>query len=144
MTPEDVLATLDAPLSMRRRVGYLAVGLGGLTGSGLIGLLWATEPDLPVRTAASFATLIVIGLGWTAFGGWAVTRRAPLFARDRVVAGWLGAVAWLIFGVGALVIAVTPPVLACVVTLGVLAAVNLTAARRARTALIRRRDELAG
>ncbi|MEV0131952.1 hypothetical protein AB0H83_26245 [Dactylosporangium sp. NPDC050688] len=149
MTPEEVLARLDAPLSLRKRVGYLALGFAGLTGSALIGLLWATEPGLPPRTQVAFAVLVAIGLGWAAFGGWAVTRRAPLFARDRVVAGWFGVGAWLAFTVGGFVISLLrhrlePALLGVVVVLGVLAAVNLRAARRARATLLRRRAELAG
>jgi hypothetical protein len=149
MTPEEVLARLEAPLSMRRRVGYVVVALAGLTGSALIALLWATEPGLPPRTKVAFAVLVTIGLCWTAFGGWAVTRRAPLFARDRVVAGWLGVGAWVAFTLGASVITVLrhtfePSLLGLVVTLGALAAVNLRAARRARTALVRRKAEVTG
>jgi hypothetical protein len=149
MTPDEVLARLDAPLSLRRRVAYLAVGLTGLTGSALISLLWATEPGLPPRTKVAFATLVAIGLCWAALGGWAVTRRAPLFARDRVVAGWLGVGAWLAFTAGALIITISqhklePSLVGAVLALGVLAAWNLRAARRTRGALIRRRTELTG
>ncbi|MEO3774563.1 hypothetical protein [Micromonospora sp. B9E7] len=149
MTPEEVLARLDAPLSLRRRVGYLTVALAGLTGSALISLLWATEPRLPTRTTVAFAVLVAIGLCWAVFGGWAVTRRTSLFARDRVVAGWLGLGAWLVFTVGALVITLPrhqlhPSLLAVVLTLGAVAVVHLWTARRARAALLRRRDALAG
>ncbi|MET8258787.1 hypothetical protein [Micromonospora sp. NPDC005205] len=149
MTPEEVLARLDAPLSLRRRVGYLALAFTGLTASALIGLLWATEPGLPTRTNVAFAVLVAIGLCWAAFGGWAVTRRTPLFARDRVVAGWLGVGAWLAFSVGALIISLLrhelePALLGVVLLLGAVAALNLRAARRARAALLRRRSVLAG
>ena len=148
MTPEEMLARLDAPLSLRKRVGYLAVAFAGLTGSALIGLLWVTEPGLPTRTNVAFAVLVAIGLCWAAFGGWAVTRRTPLFARDRVVAGWLGVGAWLVFSVGALIISLVrqefePLLLGVVLVLGVVAAVHLRAARRARAALLRRRNALA-
>ena len=64
MTPEEILARLDGPLSLRRRVGYLAVGLAGLTGSALIALLRATEPGLPPRTNAAFAVLVAVGSAW--------------------------------------------------------------------------------
>ncbi|MEU5671349.1 hypothetical protein ABZ749_13460, partial [Micromonospora sp. NPDC047753] len=76
MTPEEVLARLDAPLSLRRRVGYLTLAFTGLTASALIGLLWATEPGLPTRTNVAFAVLVTIGLCWAVFGGWAVTHPA--------------------------------------------------------------------
>jgi hypothetical protein len=149
MTPEEMLARLEAPLSLRRRVTYLVLALAGLTGSALIGLLWATEPGLPPRTKVAFAVLVAIGLCWAAFGGWAVSRQAPLFARDRVVAGWLGVGAWLVFTLGALIITtvrhkVEPALLGVVLALGVLAVVNLRSARRARAALARRKAELTG
>lgn len=147
MTPEEVLARLDAPLSLRRRVFYLAVAFAGLTASALIGLLWVTEPGLPARTHVAFAVLVAIGLCWAVFGGWAVIRRTPLFARDRVVAGWLGVGAWLVFSVGALAITlsrgdVEPVLLGVVLVLGAVAVRNLWAARRARVALLRRRVAL--
>ena len=142
MTPEDVLHGLSAPLSPRRRLRYVAVALAGLTGSSLIGLLWATEPGLPPRTRAAFAVLVLIGLMWAAFGGWAVTRRTPLFATDRVVAAWLALGAWSVFAAGALIITVEPWLVAVVVVLGVVAAVHLRTARRIRSTLLRRRREL--
>lgn len=147
MTPEDVLHRLDAPLSLRKRVGYVTLGLAGLAGGGLTGLLWATEPGLPPRTRAAFGVLTAIGLAWAVFGGWAVSRRTPLFARDRVVAAWLGLAAWLLFTAGALVVALVrdrfePWLLVVVLALGVVAAVNLRAARRARAALLRRKERL--
>ncbi|MEV4759659.1 hypothetical protein AB0J86_31810 [Micromonospora sp. NPDC049559] len=147
MTPEDVLERLDAPLSLRRRVGYVTLTLTGLAGSGLVGLLWLTEPGLPPRTEVAFAVLVAIGLCWAVFGGWALTRRAPLYAQDRVVAGWLGLGAWLLFTAGALVITtlrhrLEPALVVVVLTLGVLAVVNLRHARRARSALLRRKARL--
>jgi hypothetical protein len=147
MTPEEVLARLDAPLSLRRRVGYVVLAFAGLTGSGLIGLLWATEPGLPGRTRVAFAVLVAIGLCWAAFGAWAVTRRTPLFARDRVVAGWIGVGAWLAFTAGAVAVTVLrhevePALPAVVVALGVLAVWHLRAARKARAALVRRKAAL--
>jgi hypothetical protein len=147
MTPEEVVKQIERPLSLRRRVGYVIVALAGLLGSGVVGLLWATEPGLPPRTKVAFAVLVAIGVGWATFGTWAVTRRAPLFARDRVVAAWLGIVAWLLFTVGVLVITtlrhrVEPELLLMVLVLGGVAVVGLRAARRDRAALLRRREQL--
>ncbi|MFJ7217590.1 hypothetical protein [Amycolatopsis sp. NPDC098790] len=147
MTPEEVIERLEAPLSLRRRVGYVAVALAGLLGSGLAGLLWATEPGLPPRTKVAFAVLVAIGLAWAVFGAWAVTRRAPLFARDRVVAGWLGVAAWLLFTAGAVVVTtlrhrIEPGLPAVVLVLGAVAVLRLWAARRGRAALLRRKEQL--
>lgn len=145
MTPDEVLARLDASLSLRRRIGYLALAFTGLTGSALILVLSVTEPGLPPRTKVAFGVLMAIGFCWAAFGAWAVTRRTPLFARDRVVASWIGLAAWLAFTVGGLAITGFEPTLfGVVVPLGVLAVVNLRTARRARAALLRRRAELTG
>ncbi|MFI5934429.1 hypothetical protein [Actinoplanes sp. NPDC051494] len=84
-TPE----TIVRGLSLRRRLGTVAVGLAGLGAAATLTLLWATEPGpLAARTAIAFAVLILIGLGWTGFAAWTLARR-PLFALDRVVAGWL-------------------------------------------------------
>jgi hypothetical protein len=146
MTPDEVIGQLSAPLSLRRRLAYVVVALLGLVGAGLIAVLWATERGLPARTQAAFGVLVVIGLGWASFGAWAVSRRTPLFARDRVVAGWLGMAAWAVFAVGALVVAPSVPVGLVVVVgaLGAVGLVNLGVALRARSALLRRKAELGG
>ncbi len=120
------------------------VALLGLVGAGLISVLWATEPGLPVRTRAALAVLVTVGLGWTTFGTWAVTRRTPLFARDRVIAAWLALGAWTVFAVGALVVAPTTPgwLITVALLLGATAVANLGVALRTRAGLRRRRAEL--
>jgi hypothetical protein len=128
-------------------VSYVTLALAGLLGSGFVGLLWATEPRLPPRTEVAFAVLVAIGLAWAVFGAWAVTHRAPLFARDRVVAGWLALSAWLLFTAGALVITTLrhrtePELLLMVLVLGGVAVLRLRAARRSRAALLRRKEHL--
>ncbi|MEU4518960.1 hypothetical protein AB0F52_09600 [Amycolatopsis sp. NPDC024027] len=102
---------------------------------------------LPPRTKVAFAVLVAVGLAWAAFGAWAVTRRAPLFARDRVIAGWLGLTAWLLFATGALVITtlrhrVEPELLVVVPALGGVAVLRLRAVRHSRAALVRRKEQL--
>jgi hypothetical protein len=94
-------------LSLRRRVGHVLAGLGGLAAAAIIAQLWATEPDsLPVRTQAAFAVLIAIGLAWAVFGAWALTRH-PLFAVDRVIAGWLAVTFSTLLTAGMLLLALT-------------------------------------
>jgi hypothetical protein len=96
-TPDDAVRGLSLP----RRVGQAAVGLGGLLGAGLIGLLWATEPTtLPARTQAAFAAMIAIGLTWAGVAGWALARR-PIFAIDRILATSLAlgcSTVWTVWG----------------------------------------------
>ncbi|GHJ47794.1 hypothetical protein Cs7R123_51360 [Catellatospora sp. TT07R-123] len=149
MNAEEMLARLERPLSPWRRVATAAAAIGGCAGAAAIGVLWATEPDLPVRTQVAFAALVAVGLAWAGYGVWALTRRTPLFARDRVVAGWLALGATVLLT--GLVVAVTvarrpaqPLLLALVLALLALAVVNLVRARAARSALLRRKHELGG
>lgn len=84
--PAELERALAAEVSLRSRMRYVAVGLAGGCAAVLIAVLWATEPQpLPSPTQAAFAALIAVGLAWAVFAGWALTRRRPLFARDRVL-----------------------------------------------------------
>jgi hypothetical protein len=79
--PEQLVKTVSR--------GLLAAGIAGFTGAALIATLWATEPGrLPTRTAWAFGGLIFAGLAWAVLAAWTAWRR-PLFAADRVIAGWL-------------------------------------------------------
>jgi len=149
MTTDDMLDRLSGPLSRRRRLAHALVLIAGLAGAAFVGLLWATEPELPTRTQVAFGALVTLGLCWAAYGGWTLTRRTPLFALDRVVAAWmaLGATVLLLGATVAVVVTRDdPPILpvaAAAVLLGV-AATNLAAVRSRRAALLRRRDALTG
>lgn len=91
--PEELEHALAAEVSLRSRMRHVAVGLAGGCGSALVAVLWATEPQpLPARTQAAFGALIAVGLAWGAFAGWALSRRRPLFARDRVLGARLALV----------------------------------------------------
>jgi hypothetical protein len=136
-------------MSLRRRIGNVVAGLGGLAGVVMIGMLWATEPaPLPVRTRLAFAALMVVGAAWTGFAGWALARR-PLFALDRVVAGVLAVVFSTLTTVATTVVALTrgstTGVLAALGTGSVLVAVAVGALVRARAhrrMLLARKGEL--
>jgi hypothetical protein len=78
-------------LSMRARVGYVALLLVSVAGAGALASLWATEPALPARTHAAFAALLGILLAWAAFAIWVLRTRRALYGRDGVVAGRLSA-----------------------------------------------------
>jgi hypothetical protein len=92
-----MLERLSPMLSRGRRLRGVVALLSGLTGAVFITVLWASEPGpLPDRTRLSFALLILVCLAWTGHGIWAATRRAPLFALDRVIGAWLGLAAALL------------------------------------------------
>jgi hypothetical protein len=101
--PEHILRGLSLP----RRVGQLAAGLGGLVTATIVGLLWATEPgELPPRTRIAFAAVIGIGMTWAGFAGWALARR-PLFAVDRVIGAWLAVAFSALMTLGMVTVALT-------------------------------------
>ncbi|RAY14931.1 transmembrane transport protein [Actinomadura craniellae] len=134
----------------RQRLRYVLLLLAGAAGAVLIASLWATEPGgLPPRTHLAFAALTAVGLGWAGFAGWALTRRGPLYARDRVIAARLA----LGFAAGTAAGTVTIAAqrgdatavltaLAAGLVLVAAAALALLHARARRTALLRLRDDL--
>jgi hypothetical protein len=140
---EGLLAALAGPLSLRRRVLVVAAVLGGLVVAGVVGLLWLTEPGLPARTAVAFGGIVVVALGWVAYGTWVLTRRTPLLARDRVIAGWMGVGAAGLFAAAAVVLVGGPALPMALAVVG-LAVLNLAVARSRRAALLRRKRELGG
>ncbi|MDH2391132.1 transmembrane transport protein [Streptomyces sp. HNM0663] len=98
--PEELERALAAEVSLVSRMRHMAVGLAGGCIAALIAVLWATEPHpLPARTQAAFAGLIAIGLAWAVFAGWALSRRRPLFAWDRVLGARIAFVTTLVTGV---------------------------------------------
>jgi membrane associated rhomboid family serine protease len=149
-TPQDLERALAREVSLPTRMRYVAVGLAGLCAAALITLLWATEPQpLPGRTQAAFAGLIAVGLAWAVLAAWTLAARRPLFARDRVLAARLAlAATTLTTAVGTAVAAVRATGLVALATalaggaLAAVAAVLLARARRHRSELLRRRDEL--
>ncbi len=150
MNPDDMIGRLSGPLSLRRRIGNVVALLGGLGGALFIGLLWATEPVLPGRTHLAFGALVALGLTWAGYGAWALTRRTPLFALDRVIAAWLAVAATGLLTAGTAVVAAARGTWAgaagvvVAVTLVVLAVAVLLRARADRAALLRRKRELGG
>jgi hypothetical protein len=149
MNADDVISRLAGRLSLGRRIATVVALVGGLGVSAVVGLLWATEAGLPARTHLAFAGLVLGGLVWAGYAGWVLTRRTPLFARDRVIAAWIGVVACCVVAVPVAAVTVrrtdaAPVALAPVVALLALAAANLWRARRHRAALLRRKRRLGG
>ncbi|MFF5248054.1 hypothetical protein ACFY3V_27525 [Streptosporangium sp. NPDC000095] len=150
MNPDDMIARLSGPLSLRRRIANVVALLGGLGGALFVGLLWATEPALPGRTHLAFGALVALGLAWAGYGAWALSRRTPLFALDRMIAAWLAVAATGLLTAGTAAVAVAKGTwtgmagVAVAATLTVLAVAVLLRARADRAALLRRKRELGG
>jgi hypothetical protein len=89
-------------LSVKSRLGYVALLLAAAGMTAVIGSLWLTEPALPLRAHAAFGLMSVIGVSWMAFATWALTTRRILFARDRVIAGRMAVAFTSLFAIGAL------------------------------------------
>ena len=139
---------LDSQLSLRSRIGHVALLLASAAMTVVVASLSITEPALPARTAAAFAAMTMISLAWVAFSGWVLTRRRPLFGRDRVVAGRMAVIFTSTFMAVALAIAYSSggraPVAAAVMGLLLVAAAVtlLVHARRNVLRLTSRREAL--
>jgi hypothetical protein len=155
MTPQlkslqDIRRLAGAELSLKARLGYVALLLVSTGMTVVIASLWLTETFLPPRAQLAFGVMCLIGVSWATLALWALSRRRPLFARDRVIAGGLAVTFTSIFLAGALagvVIANNPAAYGAlamgVVMLG-LAMGALASARRRFAALAARRAELEG
>lgn len=147
----EVAATLDVHLSRRDRLRYLAVLVASLAVTAVVATLWATEPDLPVRTHVAFAAIVAIGTGWVVVTSYILTRRRPLFALDRVLAATVAVVAAATVGTGTAVLSAVrggwPAALVTGLVALALTATALVLLRRARARrrhLLARRAELEG
>jgi hypothetical protein len=150
LSAQEMIERLEPAMSPWKRVRALAALLAGAAGAVFVAALWGSEPGpLPGRTHVAFAVFMVFCLAWAGYGGWLLTRRVPLFATDRVIAGWLATAASAATTVMVVVVAVQrgtglgPALLVG----GVFVAASVTLAVRAhvrRAALLRRLRELTG
>jgi hypothetical protein len=148
--PEDLNRALAAEVSLRSRMRHVAAGLAGGCAAVLIAVLWVTEPNpLPARTRAAFAGLIAIGLAWAAFSGWVLSRRRPLFARDRVLGARLALAVTTVTGAAGTALAAMRgtaagalPVALASAALVAAAGLLLVRAQSRRRELLRLRDAL--
>lgn len=97
---EAVRAMARNELSLKARVGYVALLLAATLLSVVIISLWLTEATLPARTQLAFGLMTIIGVSWVALSSWALGTRRPLFARDRVIAGGMAVTFTSLFVVG--------------------------------------------
>ena len=145
---QDIRERAAAELSLKARVGYVALLLVSAAMTAIIASLWLTEPALPLRTQLAFGAMCVIGASWSALSLWALRARRPLFARDRVIAGGMAVTftsAFVIAGIAAVAIAGNAASYAVLATGAVMLVVALqvfAGARRRFKELLARREQL--
>jgi hypothetical protein len=133
---------------MPSRLAYVALMLVSLAMTAVVAALWLTEPSLPARTQIAFAVMSLIGISWSVFAAWVLTRRRILLARHRIVAGRMAVTFTSVFLLGALAVGYTTggaaPYAAAAMggTMLAIAVFMLLRAHRAVARLTERRDTL--
>jgi len=85
---EATLARLtDRILSLRARIGHIALLLASVGMFVLVAALLATEPTLPARAQWAFGAMLVVALSWAGYAVWVLSYRRTLLAFHRIVAG---------------------------------------------------------
>ena len=90
-------------LSVKARLGYVALLLASSAMTVVIVSLWLTEAVLPLRTHIAFGAMSAIGIAWGALSIWALATRRVLLARDRVIAGRMSVGFTALFLLGAII-----------------------------------------
>lgn len=148
VSADEMIGRLSPSMSPWRRLRGAVPLVAGLAGTVFVGSLWATEPGpLPGRTQLAFALFTVFCLAWAGYGGWVVTRRAPLYALEQVIAAWLAVTASVVTTAVVATIAVQrgsglPGVVAGGAAFVVVSVVLAVRAHARRAALLRRKREL--
>jgi len=89
-------------LSVKARLGYVALLLASSAMTAVMVSLWLTEPVLPLRTQLAFGAMTLIGISWVALSIWALSARRALLARDHVIAGRMSVAFTALFLAGAI------------------------------------------
>jgi hypothetical protein len=145
---DQVRKLAGSELSLRARLGYVALLLVSVAMSVVTLSLWITETGLPSRTRWAFGAMTLIGVSWAALAAWALAARRPLYARDRVIAGRLAVTFTSLFmaaAIAAAILATSPATMGALgagVVMLVLAIRVLADARAWFAALDGRRREL--
>jgi hypothetical protein len=135
-------------LSVKARLGYVALLLVASAMTVGVVSLWLTESYLPMRTQVAFGAMSLIGGSWTALAIWALSTRRVLLARDRVIAGKMSVTFTALFLAGTLAAAAmsgAPAAFGAAATGAVMFGIALrvlSSARRRFAELAARRAEL--
>lgn len=145
---DDLRRVTASELSAAARMRYVGLLLAASAMTVIVTALLITEPSLPLRTTIAFSILAVIGLSWTGFATWVLTRKRILLGRHRIVAGRMAVAFSAVFCMGSLAVGYTTSSRAAVASAAmgavmlVVAAMMLMRARRRFEQLSRRRAEL--
>lgn len=143
MNPDKTMADLIArETSLSARIKYIAMLVAGGGIASLVGALWVTESDLPLRTHLSFGAIVLVGLGWAGLAGWVLKNKRPLYALDRVIAASMALTASLIFAVGSVWITLTRATHLALLTVLAAGAMAVVTSASLLWAAIRRRRHL--
>lgn len=134
--------------SFRTRIAPLVLLIASTGMSVLLASLLLIEENLPARTVAALAILLLIGLCWIGYALWVLTARRSMLSNHRVVAGWISLGAAITFTSGAAAVDATSNVAAARPAAGfgliltITAGALLVRARRHYAALLARRADL--
>lgn len=98
---DALLRWAQSELSMKARVGYVALLLTSLLFSVGLTALWWTEPTLPMHTHLAFGAMTLIALAWTIFALRVLAGPRVMFVHHRIVAGRMAVVFTSLFVAGA-------------------------------------------
>ncbi len=101
----DMQRSLAAELSLGARIGYTLLLLTSFSVAAVTAALVLTEPALPPATVTALGLVTMVGLAWTGFAGWVLSRRRVLFAAHRIVAGRMAVAFSSLFTLGAALLA---------------------------------------
>jgi hypothetical protein len=147
---EVIRRAMHKELSTTARVSYILLLLVGLGSALLIGSLWLTEPrPLPLRTQVAFGMLVAVNLAWATLSAWVLAQRKVLYVQHKIIGAWMAIVfcaAFLLLGMGIAYQRGNTTAL-IILTMGgiaqlIVAVVLLARARRQRSELLARREEL--
>ena len=148
MDADTVRRIADAELAPGSRIAHGLLLAASAAMTVVIVSLALTEPNLQLRTIVAFAVLAAIGAGWIGYALWVLTQRRVLYARQRVVAGWMAVTFTSVFTAGAFALGVVADLPAGMMsgTLGLVlvtaSAMLLTRARQRLSALTARLQQL--
>ena len=100
ISAEETIAGLHDTLSLRRRVRSIVQLCGAGAVVALVGLLWLTEDRLPARTQVGFAAVVLVGLLVMGRAVYVLRLGGHLFAKDRVIAGWIASGSAVLLSLG--------------------------------------------